>query len=153
MKMILPSIDIKLITRREAIRVLGATAALAALPKVRAASADKDSLPMQFYKSLTEEQHAKICLPVDHPKRQFVSNWWYICPEQRLNTFYTKDQQALLFDVQIEIVAGQVESRSHRAPEIVDFMLAPFGVAWLNASTAVASAFQSSTAPGAPAVP
>ncbi len=31
--------------------------------------------------------------------------------------------------VQIEIVAGQVASLSHRVPEIVDFMLAPFGVA------------------------
>jgi hypothetical protein len=55
----------------------------------RALATQKDSLPMQFYKSLTEEQRAKICLAVDHPKRQFVSNWWYVCPEQRLHTFYT----------------------------------------------------------------
>ena len=40
---------------------------------------------MQFFKSLTEEQHAKICLPLNHVKRGFVSNWWYICPEQRLH--------------------------------------------------------------------
>jgi hypothetical protein len=96
MKLILPASDMKRISRREVIRVLGATAVLAALPKLRASSAEKDSLPMQFYKSLTEEQRAAICLPVDHPKRQFVSNWWYICPEQRLHTFYTKDQQDLV---------------------------------------------------------
>ena len=74
------SSGMKSVSRREILRALGATAALAVLPTLRAATAEKDSLPMQFYKSLTEEQRAEICLPVDHPKRQFVSNWWYICP-------------------------------------------------------------------------
>ena len=96
MKSILPACDLKLISRREVIRMIGAPAALAVLPSLRAASTEKDSLPMQFYKSLTEEQHGKICLPVNHPKRQFVSNWWYICPDQRLHTFYTKEQQDLV---------------------------------------------------------
>lgn len=96
MKLILPASNPPVVSRRELIRALGFTATLAAFPGLRAAAAGKDSLPMQFYKSLTEEQRAKICLPVDHPKRQFVSNWWYICPEQRLHTFYTKDQQDLV---------------------------------------------------------
>ena len=86
----------RLTTRRDVIRTLSATALLSALPSLRAAKAEKDSLPMQFFKSLSEEQRGKICLPVNHAKRQFVSNWWYICPEQRLNTFYTKDQQDLV---------------------------------------------------------
>ena len=86
----------KLISRREVIRTLGATAVLAAWPALRAAKPEKDSLPMQFYKSLSEEQHVKICLPVNHPKRQFVSNWWYIHPEERLHTFYTQEQQDLV---------------------------------------------------------
>lgn len=85
-----------LTTRRDVIRMLGATALLSALPSLRAAKGDKDSLPMQFYKSLSEEQRGKISLPVNHAKRQFVSNWWYICPEQRLNTFYTQEQQDLV---------------------------------------------------------
>ncbi len=88
--------DPKLLSRREMFRAIGAVAALIALPKLPAATAEKDSLPMQFYKSLSEEQRAKVCLPVNHPKRQYVSNWWYICPEQRLHTFYTKDQQDLV---------------------------------------------------------
>lgn len=87
--------DKMLIGRRQLIRGLGATAALSAFPTLRAA-AEKDSLPMQFYKSLSEEQHGKICLPVDHPKRQFVSNWWYICPDQRLHTFYSDEQRDLV---------------------------------------------------------
>ena len=88
----------KFSSRREILRALGSTAALAAFPSLQAATAaaGKDSLPMQFYKSLTEEQRAKIVLPRDHAKRGFVSNWWYICPEQRLHTFYTKDQQDLV---------------------------------------------------------
>jgi len=84
------------IGRRELIRGLGAGAALSSLPSIRALDAGKDSLAMQFYKSLTEEQHGKVCLPVDHAKRSFVSNWWYVCPEQRLHTFYTKEQQDLV---------------------------------------------------------
>ena len=109
MKLLLPAGGPRLINRREIIRAFGATAALAALPSLRAATADKDSLPMQFYKSLTEEQRAKICLPVNHPKRQYVSNWWYICPEQRLHTFYTKDQQDL-----VRQIFGSLHHPEHR---------------------------------------
>jgi hypothetical protein len=67
------------LSRRTVLRALGATAlgaALGGFPTWRAAAAEKDSLPVQFYKSLTEEQHAMICLP--------------------LNTFYTQDQQDLV---------------------------------------------------------
>ncbi|MBL9181799.1 MAG: DUF3500 domain-containing protein [Verrucomicrobiaceae bacterium] len=85
-------------SRRDILRALGSSAAFAAFPSLQAAPAavGSDSLAMQFYKSLTEEQHAKIVLPRDHAKRGYVSNWWYICPEQRLHTFYTKEQQDLV---------------------------------------------------------
>jgi len=96
MNSIIPPSFTRLTTRRDVIRTLGATALLSALPCLRAAKAEKDSLAMQFFKSLGEEQRGKICLPVNHPKRQFVSNWWYVCPEERLNTFYTQDQQDLV---------------------------------------------------------
>jgi hypothetical protein len=52
-----------------------------------------DSLPTQLYKSLSDSQKEKLCLPVDHPKRQFISNWWYIHPEHRIPTTFTRDQQ------------------------------------------------------------
>ena len=94
--MIHPAFDGKFTSRREILRALGATAAYTAFPALRAATTAKDSLPTQFYKSLSEEQRAKIVLPRDHAQRGFVSNWWYICPDQRLNTFYTKDQQDLV---------------------------------------------------------
>ena len=100
MSILLPPSHQHPLSRRGVIRALGATAALAAWPGLRAASGgaapSKDSLPVQFYKSLTEAQRGKICLPLDHPKRAFVSNWWYICPEQRLHTFYTPEQQDLV---------------------------------------------------------
>ncbi|MFM8471596.1 MAG: DUF3500 domain-containing protein [Limisphaerales bacterium] len=99
----------KLVTRREVFRALGTAAALAALPRVRAAAPDKESLPMQFYKSLTEEQRSKIVLPVNHAKRQYVSNWWYVCPEQRLHTFYSKDQQEL-----VRQIFGSLHHPEHR---------------------------------------
>ena len=96
MKSKMSSDSLHTVGRRDAIVSLGASAALAALSPWRSFSAQTDSLPMQFYKSLTDEQLSKICLPLGHPKRQFVSNWWYICPEQRLHTFYTRDQQDLV---------------------------------------------------------
>jgi hypothetical protein len=96
MNPLMPALDRKCLSRREILRGIGATAAFTVFPALRAASADKDSLPMQFYRSLTEEQRGKIILPSNHPKRGYVSNWWYICPEQRLHTFYTKDQQDLV---------------------------------------------------------
>jgi len=86
----------KPINRRAAIRALGATAAMAVLPSLRAAKPDKDSLPMQFYKSLSDEQRRAICLPLNDSKRQFVSNWWYINPKQRLHTHYTDEQRDLV---------------------------------------------------------
>ncbi len=89
----------KLIGRRGILRALGAGSVMAALPSLRAAKLEakaSDSLAMQFYKSLSEEQVRKVCLPVNHPSRQFISNWWYVCPEQRLHTFYNKDQQDLV---------------------------------------------------------
>lgn len=88
----------KSFNRRDILRALGSTAAFAAFPSLRAAPASSgtDSLPMQFYKSLTDEQRAKVVLARNHEKRGFVSNWWYICPEQRLHTFYTKEQQDLV---------------------------------------------------------
>ncbi len=104
MNLILPAGNMPLlarrdVSRRDVLRALGATAlgaALGGFQNLRADTTTKDSLTMQFYKSLTDEQRGAICLPLDHPKRQFVSNWWYICPEQRLHTFYTKDQQDLV---------------------------------------------------------
>lgn len=85
------------LSRREALRGLGAVALFAGIPSLRVmAGSGKDSLPMQFYKSLSEEQRSTICLPLNDPKRSYVSNWWYVNPEQRLHTFYTPDQQDLV---------------------------------------------------------
>ena len=64
MKLFSPASDMPLLSRREAFRALATTAALHAFQTPRVNAAEKDSLPMQFYKSLTEEQHAKICLPL-----------------------------------------------------------------------------------------
>jgi hypothetical protein len=91
----------KTFNRRDILRALSSSVAFASLPSwtATAASSGKDSLPMQFYKSLTDEQRSKIVLSRDHEKRGFVSNWWYICPDQRLHTFYTKDQQDLVKQV------------------------------------------------------
>lgn len=55
-----------------------------------------DSLPMQLYKSLTAEQRERVCLPANHPRRGYVSNWWYIHPDHRIPTTFDKEQQSLI---------------------------------------------------------
>lgn len=78
----------------------GASAGLSLLsPAESAFAATKgkgDSLPTQLYKSLSDEQKLKVCLPVDHPKRQFISNWWYVHPEHRIPTTFTSEQQEMI---------------------------------------------------------
>ncbi|MFN7733668.1 MAG: DUF3500 domain-containing protein [Pirellula sp.] len=55
-----------------------------------------DSLPVQLYKSLNEQQRQQICLPKNHPSRAYVSNWWYIHPRNRIPNTFTSEQQELI---------------------------------------------------------
>jgi hypothetical protein len=76
-----------------------ALAATQIAPWKRSALADTsttDSLPMQLYKSLSDVQRKNVCLPVDHPRRQYVSNWWYIHPDYRIPKTFNAEQQALI---------------------------------------------------------
>lgn len=88
------------LTRRNWIQAAGVSAGLAIMTPgdglLAAPKSDRDSLPMQLYKSLSDEQKAKLCLPVDHPKRQYISNWWYIHPEHRIPASFNRDQQDLI---------------------------------------------------------
>ena len=93
----------KSLTRRQLLKAAGFSAGMLATTQfdipsasLLANGAKSDSLPMQLYKSLSEEQRRKVCLPVDHPRRQFVSNWWYIHPEHRIPSTFTKEQQELI---------------------------------------------------------
>jgi len=55
-----------------------------------------DSLPVQLFKSLNEQQRQQICLPKNHPSRAYVSNWWYIHPRNRIPNTFTTEQQELI---------------------------------------------------------
>ncbi|MFM7056102.1 MAG: DUF3500 domain-containing protein [Planctomycetota bacterium] len=65
-------------------------------PLSRPPASTSDSLPMQLWKSLTDEQRSKVCLPANHPRRQYVSNWWYIHPNHRIPSTFNPDQQELI---------------------------------------------------------
>ena len=87
------------LTRRNLLKAASAsTAYLATSPfaTLPAADANTDSMPMQLYKSLSDEQRAKVCLPSDHPRRPYVSNWWYIHREYRIPKTFHADQQELI---------------------------------------------------------
>lgn len=91
------------LNRRQLIKAAGASTAWLALsgldqcsPSVAAAEATTDALPMQLYKSLNDEQRSKVCLPSDHPRRGFVSNWWYIHPGYRINNTFDDQQRELI---------------------------------------------------------
>lgn len=91
------------LTRRHLLQAAGCSAGMLASASIDrqsetllAKDASSDSLPMQLYKSLSEEQRQKVCLPIDHPRRQFVSNWWYIHPNHRIPNTFTTEQQELI---------------------------------------------------------
>lgn len=91
------------LSRRSFIKTAGASAALlTTTPLVKPASliaaddTNTDSMAMQLYKSLSDEQRQKVCLPIDHPRRQFVSNWWYIHPDYRIPGTFNGEQQELI---------------------------------------------------------
>jgi len=106
-----------LLTRRSLIRSAAASTAavafsplevMSAINPVNAAAAD--SLPMQLYKSLNDEQKRIVCLPIDHPRRQYVSNWWYIHREHRIPGTFTAEQQEL-----IQRIFDSLHNAEHRA--------------------------------------
>ena len=91
------------LTRRNWMQAAGAATGLLAmsnldrfLPQGSATESLADSLPMQLYKSLSDAQKQNICLPMNHPRRQFVSNWWYIHPQYRVPNTFNADQQELI---------------------------------------------------------
>lgn len=84
------------VSRRDIVRTLGAASALAALSPSKLFATKSDSKPMQLYKSMSDEQREKVCLPLNHPNRQKVSNWWYIHKEHRIHNTFNDDQQELI---------------------------------------------------------
>jgi hypothetical protein len=89
------------LTRRGLIQSAGAAAGLLAVAPGQdlVAATGKvgvDSLATQLFKSLSDSQREKVCLPANHPKRQYISNWWYVHPEHRIPTTFTSEQQELI---------------------------------------------------------
>lgn len=92
-----------IVNRRSFIKTAGAAVGLAPvcnIPTFATGEVRKqDSLPMQLYKSLSDEQRQKICLPIDHARRKFVSNWWYIHPDYRIPNTFNDEQQELIQEI------------------------------------------------------
>ncbi len=89
--------------RRNLIKTAGASTALLTMTQLNrfsgpafAIESATDSLPLQLYKSMSDEQRQKVCLPADHARRQYVSNWWYIHPQDRIPGTFSGEQQALI---------------------------------------------------------
>ena len=94
------------LSRRDLIQATGLSAGLllsnnlqTGMSQLRAEETRSDSLPMQLYKSLSDEQRHKVCLPADHPRRQYVSNWWYIHPSYRIPSTFNAEQQELIHSI------------------------------------------------------
>ncbi|MCP4787927.1 MAG: DUF3500 domain-containing protein [Fuerstiella sp.] len=92
--------------RRNLIKTAGASTALLGMTGLdvfsrrgSASESKTDSLPMQLYKSMSDEQRQKVCLPADHAKRQYVSNWWYIHPKHRIPGTFNEEQQQLIQNI------------------------------------------------------
>jgi hypothetical protein len=102
------------VTRRDFVRVVGATAAAATLaqiaPLAEAAESVKpapETLVQKLYKSFTPAQQQKICFPWDHTDqrgllRTRVENNWQITDVKELNVagkFFTADQQEIIHEI------------------------------------------------------
>jgi hypothetical protein len=98
--------------RRRFLTSISATAMGAAfgtlLPKSQAAPSPKsaaETAVKAFYDTLTDAQKKSICFDWDykHPERGLlrthVSNFWHVTKPMLNSGFYTKDQQAILFDI------------------------------------------------------
>lgn len=106
----------KNLDRRTLMKTAGATTAALTLaqvdPRSKLAAAEKatqDSMATQLYKSLNDIQRKKICLPVDHASRQFISNWWYVHKEHRINNTFNSEQQEL-----IQMIFDSMHSEEHQ---------------------------------------
>jgi hypothetical protein len=89
----------RIFTRRKLIKTLAVSTAAVATPSIQdllAIPAKSDSMPMQIYKSLSDEQKEKICLPIDDSKRQKVSNFWFIHPDHHIPDTFNGEQQELI---------------------------------------------------------
>jgi hypothetical protein len=91
--------------RRHFMKVAGATAAVAALPRIarsaESATANPESLVKKLYDSLTESQKKEVAFAWDHQDdklgllRTRVSNNWQITKPEIRSDYYTKDQQEI----------------------------------------------------------
>ena len=80
------------------------------MPSALGEPGQTSSLPRQLYDSLSDEQREKICLPCEHARRQFISNWWYIHPEHRIPDTFSVEQQEL-----IQSIFDSLHNPEHRA--------------------------------------
>ena len=74
-------------------RILSAADATAAVP-----SQSPETLAAGLYKSLNDDQRAKLCFAFDHPLRSKVDNNWHIV-KQTIGDVLTADQQAMVRDI------------------------------------------------------
>lgn len=114
-------------SRRNFLRHVGFSAGLSAAalatprvwtPTAQAAATKADSLPMQLYKSLSDEQREKICLPANHARRGFVSNWWYIHKDYRINNTFNAEQRELIQSIFDSLHNPEFREKVNRQVEI-----------------------------------
>ena len=112
-------------TRRKLIMMAGASTAFLATTQLEKLSglvfgdeSSSDSLATQLYKSLSDEQREKICLPVDHKRRQFISNWWYVHPEHRIPDTFNGEQQELIQNIFDSLHNPQYQAAVNKQVEI-----------------------------------
>jgi len=74
------------------------------------ASPSAETLVTALYKSLTDQQREKICIPFDDPLRQKIENNWHIVP-QRIGKFFNKEQQAMTRDIFLGIHSDEYRDK------------------------------------------
>lgn len=81
---------------------IGNAVATSAAPNPKSAA---ETSVKTLYDTLTAAQKKTICFPWDHKDpergllRTHVSNFWHVTKPMLTESFYTKEQQAILFDI------------------------------------------------------
>jgi hypothetical protein len=95
------------LSRRKFLKTSSIAAASAVLPfgavtesfAKKAKTPKAETLVKTLYTSLSEQQRANVCFDFNHELRHEIENNWFIVKKHRVGKSYTKDQQAMIREI------------------------------------------------------
>lgn len=125
--------------RRRFLKTVGGAAAVGAMLPLFPGAAGLHAAPTaesaaetavgRFYASLSETQRSSICFPFEHELRKKANANWHITKQKVGDSFYTKDQQALVAEIVKNVTSEEGHERFQKQMEYDDGGLESYSVA------------------------